>query len=481
MALKQQVVEWKEVPASDDDLVDAATTPTLTGNTAAAPALSSSSRVVSVTDFGADPSGDTLSDGAFAAAIAMLLSFAVPGRHLASNISDLGGAVLDLQGGEYLISRPIAVPGWYGNFAIKTGSLIAAKNFSQDRFLIEVGVPTNECKAVDPGQKSCNEDIYLSELLLDGGMVAAGCVQINATMGGNVGPDVYFLHFAKTGAEVNGGHEVMIHEAWAGHKFYDEKNKTVNTTGTTGIVLNGNDHVLSDIIVFAAETGIANHGGANLITGVHTWNQATAQGGMGIVVDAPGSVRLDKVYLDFTSLELTDPTHASVTNSFFLGMGTLILKAVSGTVDGLTLVANQWANFKMPHNRTIVLDERGGATFTSVKDFVMLGNLGSDSMTAVAVTATHTLPYHTDSHFEFDFAPQLLFPNVELTEQSYSISLGRNEQGFVQHAMREPAASSTRNGGGAGAAPHVAVVADKAVNASVYFRVSQSANSPGNS
>ena len=37
-----------------------------------------------------------------------------------------------------------------------------------------------------------------------------------------------------------------------------------------------------------------------------------------------------EVYLDFTSLELVNPKHVSVSNSFFLGMGNIILKANLG-------------------------------------------------------------------------------------------------------------------------------------------------------
>ena len=46
--------------------------------------------------------------------------------------------------------------------------------------------------------------------MLDGQLVARGGLEINATMGGNVGPDNFFIGFAHAGLTVNGGHEVMV-------------------------------------------------------------------------------------------------------------------------------------------------------------------------------------------------------------------------------------------------------------------------------
>ena len=77
------------------------------------------------------------------------------------------------------------------------------------------------------------------------------------------------------------------------------------------------------------------------------------------------------MYLDYTALRLVDPTHVSVVDSFFLGMGTIVVAAGNKkTVDGLVIVDNTWANYNMPHNRTIVVDERNGS-FSTPRDVVM--------------------------------------------------------------------------------------------------------------
>jgi hypothetical protein len=40
--------------------------------------------------------------------------------------------------------------------------------------------------------------------------VAAGGLQIAATMGANVGPQVYVFNFTSVGIAINGGHEAMV-------------------------------------------------------------------------------------------------------------------------------------------------------------------------------------------------------------------------------------------------------------------------------
>jgi hypothetical protein len=168
--------------------------------------------------------------------------------------------------------------------------------------------------------------------------------------------------------------------------------------------------------VFGGQVGVYCNGGANLIEGVHTWcgryvnlfvspneeldqqstvsdrvaetkrhnlsvcawllwqrNDAThaPSPGYGIIVDETQSVRVIGVYLDYTALRIIDPSHVSVVDSFFLGMGTIVIAAgTKAQVDGLVVLDNTWANYNMPHNRTIVVDERNGS-FRVPRDVVM--------------------------------------------------------------------------------------------------------------
>lgn len=54
-------------------------------------------------------------------------------------------------------------------------------------------------------------------------------------------------------SQVHGGHEVMIHEAWLGATYYGTPNHTLSEAGSTAIELIGNDHVVSDVIVFGGQ------------------------------------------------------------------------------------------------------------------------------------------------------------------------------------------------------------------------------------
>ena len=100
-----------------------------------------------------------------------------------------------------------------------------------------------------------------------------------------------------------------MQQTWVGEYWWSDSRKE-NGTATTanGIVVIGNDHVISDIVVFSSKAGIVVEGAfggpaccmlplllspplphpgeADLISNVHTWNLATANGGSGIIVNA---------------------------------------------------------------------------------------------------------------------------------------------------------------------------------------------------
>lgn len=77
-----------------------------------------------------------------------------------------------------------------------------------------------------------------------------------------------------------------------------------------GVAVDGNDHFLTNVIVFSAQTGVRLGGSANLVTNVHTWNDATGDGGVGIY-NAASQNRFVGVYLDFTDLILAGEGGAS--------------------------------------------------------------------------------------------------------------------------------------------------------------------------
>jgi len=110
------------------------------------------------TEFGADPTGNKDSTAAIRAAMAFLLSSNRSLAPMASGIRNVGGAMLDLAGGSYLISSPVVVPLFVGNIRIGGGgTLRASKNFPMDQYLIEIGGGVNETCVPRDKQNVCNE------------------------------------------------------------------------------------------------------------------------------------------------------------------------------------------------------------------------------------------------------------------------------------------------------------------------------------
>jgi hypothetical protein len=52
-------------------------------------------------------------------------------------VAGAGGASLDLGGGDYVVSAPISIPTYYGNFRIVNGALRASATFPPGNHLIE--------------------------------------------------------------------------------------------------------------------------------------------------------------------------------------------------------------------------------------------------------------------------------------------------------------------------------------------------------
>ena len=141
--------------------------------------------VVRPVDFGADPTGLSDSTVAFQKAVAECLTRNTSGHELSFGVADLGGVVLDLGGGDYVISEPIVFPSGYGNYRIIDGTLRASPTFPAESFMIEFGIGT-----CNNGQGSCAQDTGVEGVMLDGGMTAYGGIRESSVMGCNVGPQV---------------------------------------------------------------------------------------------------------------------------------------------------------------------------------------------------------------------------------------------------------------------------------------------------
>ena len=223
--------------------------------------------------YGADPTGVADSTAAFAACLRALLARNTSGRADEGGTADLGGATMDLQGGDYLLSAPLVFPSNYSHYGLVHGTLRASAAFPRGAFLVEVGSAGAPCSNWGD---SCTEDASLEDLLLDGSGLAGGGVRFNAVIGVNAGPDLYVVNFTEKGVVMQGGHEVVLHESWVGSCWYTPPSACwLNASAlgnATGVWVNGNDHYLDNVIVFAGQSGVVVDGAANILTAVHTWN-----------------------------------------------------------------------------------------------------------------------------------------------------------------------------------------------------------------
>eukprot|EP01006_Ploeotia_vitrea_P066173 TRINITY_DN94460_c0_g1_i1.p1 TRINITY_DN94460_c0_g1~~TRINITY_DN94460_c0_g1_i1.p1 ORF type:complete len:469 (+),score=59.73 TRINITY_DN94460_c0_g1_i1:29-1435(+) len=371
------------------------------------------------TDYGADPTGKTDSTAAFQKALSALLSRTSQGFPLANGINNLGGAQMDLAGGDYQISSPLVIPNNYGNFLITSGTLRASDTFPTTEYLIRVGNST--CH--NP-QHSCNENAGFAHLMLDAKLRAAGCIHIQATMGTVVGPQMYFLGFMQSGAKISGGHETMIKNSWFGQYLYSDKRKTKATA--IGVEIDGNDHFLLNTIVFSAKIGVKVTGAANLLEGVHTWNLATPFGGVGIYIDAPGYTqnRVLGCYLDYNDLVAVDPQLLSVEQSFFLISANLVIR--SGTkrlIQGLDIVGNQFQ--ESPGSIKL------NGTFDKIHEVHVERNIGSRHVQITSTKASRSMTISGKKEATFDFSDVLLFPEVK--HAVYSVQFQTSN--WVDHSL----------------------------------------------
>ena len=362
--------------------------------------------VVYPTSFGADPTGKTDSAAAFAAAMTAVLSRA--SGNMSDGILDLGGVVMDLQGGDFLLSSPLTVPQFVGNMRIIDGTLRATPNFPADRYVLEIG--SRPCNTPS-GQGSCNENIGMSGLTLDGSHVAAGCLHIAATMGATLDSSSAIFGFVKNGILLDGGHESMISETWVAAYFWSDPLKERNNA--TGIAIAGNDHFLTNVIVFSARVGVALTGAANKLVNVHTWNDATGNGGIGILNSASQNIFIG-CYLDFTDFVMRNPNFISFSSGFFLGGAQAVFEAQKpgDTVLGVSFYGNIWYDCSGP---SFTVNETIGS-FTSVIDVDLDGTAfcGYTKSKATGLTKATKFGNFSASNL-IDFSDVLLFPSAGIS------------------------------------------------------------------
>ena len=396
--------------------------------TPVAPAVKST--VIFPTDFGADPTGEVDSSTAFNRSVAALLALAREDHKDTFHLYDLGGATLDLGGGVYTISKPVALPPGYSNFKIQSGTLVASSAFPAGEFMLSVGAGGAGCSApASPGLKkgNCNRLVDVSHMTLDGGRFAYGCLLANHTMDVNVGPAMMVVGYTDAGISLAGSGAGFIQHAWLGAVAPGSSTPRPQATGTAIVLLDGqHDAMVDSVIIFSGQHGVRSGNGANRLQGVHAWNLAGSDGGTGIWLGTawggPSGGRVQNCYLDYAPLVVSNPGDLVVTGNLFLGSSTLVLAAASAHFDVRNVIITDNEHHTGNRgNASFVLDERLGS-FRSVTDVVIEGNEVDATDAAANKTGTRATlsaplaPGASSALLYFD--AYLLFASLPIDEPS---------------------------------------------------------------
>jgi len=389
--------------------------------------------------FGADPHGQNDSSDALQMSVDYCVNQSLMNRGVFPGLEDdwgpvrdAGGCIVDLDGGEYLISKPIRFPEFVANMEFGYGSIVAdSKMFPAGAFLLVVGV-NGSCQFP---QGSCNMDLNFPDVFLDGSNVASG-MQINNVMGTTVGPGGYFLNFTTYGLQINNGHEVMMERCWLGETNFDykfAKHKTLPRA--TAIQINGNDHYILNTIIFSSKVGVQVNGAADVIKGVHVWfplNQALAfNDTMAFHVPSSGN-RFDGCYIDGGRAVFEgDGLQQNLwTNGFECCAGRGLEQVPHGIIlrgntigPGLQIFGNMFNGGSITHETAsagkhpVVLDSR--ISHNSFSD------TGRHTQVSQSLTQEHA------TWWKFDFCDQLVFPVIASVHVSLQVP-----DGFPSYAVR---------------------------------------------
>ncbi|KAG6782347.1 hypothetical protein POTOM_011746 [Populus tomentosa] len=372
--------------------------------------------------YGADPTGAQESCDAIMDALSD--AFQVQnGLELLPDVHDLGGVVIDLQGGNYKISKPLRFPSGGGNIVVKKGTLRASETFPGDRHLIELWSP----KSTMHNKKVYYEDITFRDILFDSNYRGGGIFTMNSVR--TRINNCFFIHFTTQGILVKEGHETFISSSFLGQHPTIGGDKNENKFSGTAIDLESNDNSITDVVVFSAAIGVLLRGEANILTGVHCYNKANVFGGVGIIVKPTAFLtRINNCYLDFTNIVMEDPVQVQVTNGLFIGDAYIVLQSINGKISGLNIVDNMFKGEGRNLNPIVELD----GNFTII-DQVVIERNNVRSMSLKSTVGKLTVAGN-GTRWVADFSSVLIFPN-KISNFQYSFYVEGVPTGNVVHAV----------------------------------------------
>ncbi|KAK2420090.1 polygalacturonase QRT3 [Trifolium repens] len=401
-----------------------------------------------VTSYGADPTGNSDSTEALLAAIADAAKGPSKG-FLMNDIIDLGGAQINLEGGNYLISKPLQIPvAGVGNLMIHGGSIKASNTFPPNKNLIDLSNYGSTSHSYN------YEYITLKDLFLDSNFKGGG-ISITNSLRINI-DNCYITHFTTNGILVQSGHETYIRNSFIGQHITAGGDKNERKFSGIGINLQGNDNAITDVVIFSAAIGIMITGQANTISGVHCYNKASGFGGTGIYLKLPGltQTRIVNSYMDYTNIVAEDPVQLHISSSFFLGDAKIVLKSIKGVVNGLNIVDNMFSGSN--HGVEIVKLDTSITPFNKIEQVFVARNV-VNGMNLKATSAMISM-HGNGTSWIADFNKILIFPNL-IRNVQYSLSVSGNT--FPNHALRNVSHNI------------VVIESNEVVTANIYVKVDQ--------
>ncbi|KAK3028375.1 hypothetical protein RJ639_038049 [Escallonia herrerae] len=416
-------------------------------------AVKSSGRVYYPTGYGADPTGVVDSTDAILDALGDALEVPNVGLQLLPGVHDLGGVIVDLQGGSYKVSKPLRLPAGAGNLvdsrglgrnlsygitedfnrlafaftslisvtgsSIEGGTLRASDAFPGDRHLIELWSPTSQklqktatihrdsfSERKDQSNGIYYEDITFRDILFDSSYQGGGLLVIDsARVRVN---NCFFIHFTTEGILVQRGHETFISDCFLGEHSTVGGDRGERNFSGTAIDLASTDNAVTNVAIFSAATGI-------------------------------------------TLRE--DPAQVHVTNGFFLGGGNVLLKSINGQISSLNIVNNMFSGDK--NNMLPIVNLNG--EFTNV-DQVVIDHNNVVGMSLKSTVGKLSVAGN-GTQWVADFSSVLVFPN-RINHVQYSF--------YVQGLVGFPAHAVTNISNNV-----VVVESEKAVNGVVSVEVDQ--------
>jgi len=263
-----------------------------------------------------------------------------------------------------------------------------------------------------------------------------------------------------------------VQQVWAGEYWWSDRRKENGTaSNAVGIELNGNDHVVHDCVVFSSRIGVAVSGQADLVSDTHTWNLATGNGGVGILVNA-SQTRLTGNYLDWNNVVFAPAalSQSSFTGGFFLCGGHIQLQAPAAgagpaAIHGLYIANNAYVGGYCHFSGYRTVEAVGDWAGAAVQDVTAVGAQAEQGIAVASTQATLAVtapPGAPTAVFTANFTSALLFDAAAVPIRSVSYSVALDAPTLARHSARPPAGAL------------VTVELDAPATGTVYITVDQS-------